>query len=897
MDPLLSFWGKTFPTAGDQATTGSRQILYKPVIHHLLDVAAVARTYLSLNSDRARREAKALGLDPEGYGRLAAFLAGLHDLGKFTRNFQIKRRELWPALLGPFPIVTPAGPSHWRATASLLRHEPIAERFRRFMPALTAGVEGDLIAAIAGHHGRPPEPSKDNAQALRSGLRDRRWIDDKCVQSAMRAMESLAAIIAPPTPPVMNAVRWSWGLSGLITLADWVGSDADHFGPRDVETPLFAYWREALEAASQALAAKGLVPPRREARLGLATISTRAAAAPRPMQALVSEIQITDEPQLHLIEDSTGSGKTEAALWLAARLMAEGRSEGVFIALPTMATANAMHERLKDVVARLFPDGDASLILAHGNATLARDFAALNSPALSDGDSETTTAEDCNAWISDDRRRAFFADLGAGTIDQAFLAVLPKKYLTLRQYALGARVLVVDEAHCFDAYMREELDTLIELHAMNGGSTIVLSATLSLNARRKMAASFYRGCGVKNAEASVAAKRCGMAQYPLLTSVDRSSVKERPARLAPELARTVDVIRLGSRADAAEAAMEAAEKGAAVLVIANAVDECIGVMQGLAVRRPADTLHLFHARFAQCDRINIENRVLARFGRESATADRSGHILVATQVVEQSLDLDFDLVISDLAPIDLLIQRAGRLWRHMDQRPTSSRALNGPKMMIISPDPNAVVNPEWLRGPLGRAASVYQDAGILWRSARTVFGFGRIRTPEDLRPMIEAVYGEGSEPVPEGLRFAEQRGLGNTTHAQTLGAFNVVSLEDGYEKLPSDLRQDESIGTRLGEPTVTLRLARRMAGKLTPWFADEAFPTRIAWSLSEVTLRKAFWGDAQLPAADEAIRQEARRDWTEWEASKVLVEVGGDGLLQLTGETFSYDALMGVRKL
>ena len=230
--------GKTFPTAGDKATTGSGQILYKPVIHHLLDVAAVARTYLSLNSERARREAKALGLDPEGYGRLVAFLAGLHDLGKFTRNFQIKRRELWPALLGPFPIVTPAGPSHWRATASLLRHEPIAERFRRFMPALTAGVEGDLIAAIAGHHGRPPEPSKDNAKALRSGLRDRRWIDDKCVQSAMRAMESLAEIIAPPAPPVMNVVRWSWGLSGLVTLADWVGSDADHFGPRDVETPL-----------------------------------------------------------------------------------------------------------------------------------------------------------------------------------------------------------------------------------------------------------------------------------------------------------------------------------------------------------------------------------------------------------------------------------------------------------------------------------------------------------------------------------------------------------------------------------------------------------------------------------------------------------------------------------
>ena len=164
--------------------------------------------------------------------------------------------------------------------------------------------------------------------------------------------------------------------SGLVARHS-VGSDEDHFGPWDIETPLPTYWRKALEAASQALAAKGLAAPRREARLSLATISTRASAAPRPMQALVSEIQIAAQ-QLHLIEDSTGSGKTEAALWLAARLMAEGRGEGAFIALPTMATANAMHQRLKDVVARLFPGGDASLVLAHGKATLARDFVVLN---------------------------------------------------------------------------------------------------------------------------------------------------------------------------------------------------------------------------------------------------------------------------------------------------------------------------------------------------------------------------------------------------------------------------------------------------------------------------------------------------------------------------------------
>ncbi len=171
------------------------------------------------------------------------------------------------------------------------------------------------------------------------------------------------------------------------------------------------------------------------------------------MQSLTESLDLSDGPQLVLIEDATGSGKTEAAILLAARMMAAGRGEGIFVALPTMATANAMHKRLQNAIDALFERGvngeqEPSLIFAHGKAALSRDLSNLSSAPLANG--EPSTAATCNAWIADDRRRAFFADVGAGTIDQAFLTVLPKKHLTLRQYAFAGRILIVDEAHCFD---------------------------------------------------------------------------------------------------------------------------------------------------------------------------------------------------------------------------------------------------------------------------------------------------------------------------------------------------------------------------------------------------------------------------------------------------------------
>jgi CRISPR-associated endonuclease/helicase Cas3 len=892
MHDSLRFWAKTF-----SAPAGG--VAFKPVLHHLLDVAAVAASYLHLQSARLAREAAMCGVSAEEYVALVAFLSGLHDLGKFTRNFQAKVESLWPAALGSWPGLNAVGLAHWRATGLMLQLNPFRSAMARLLPNIQSG-EGALLAAIAGHHGRPP-PDCDDADVAGEALRKSHWLDAACLGAAWFAFEELRRLTSAQPVAGLNAdsaPELSWRLAGLITLADWVGSDADYFSPLPLDTPLEIYWREAKRTAQRALSAKGLAPLKAASAPSLGRIAPRAATSARPMQRLSEELTLGTGPQLILIEDATGSGKTEAALLLAARMIETGLGEGVYFALPTMATANAMHKRLVEMVPCLFADDPEarppSVILSHGKAKIAETLARLT--ARPSGDGEETTAASCNDWIADDRRRAFFADVGAGTIDQAFLAVLPKKYLTLRQYALAGRILIVDEAHCFDAYMKEELGTLLRLHAMNGGSAIVLSATLALSIRRQITRSYYAGLGLGRLEVRKGAARCASMAYPLLTHLTREGFAEHARQLDPKLSRKVRVERLNSREASLRAASAAADSDASVLIICNAVDEAIALHEKLTARRPKETTHLFHARFAQGDRIAIEDAVLWRFGRDATRAQRAGHILVATQVVEQSLDLDFDLIVSDLAPIDLLIQRAGRLWRHMDLRPAADRAIAEPKLLVVSPDPDAIASADWLATCLGRAAYVYQNAGVMWRTARTIFSGRVLATPEILRPMIEAVYGENAEAVPACLRAAETKGEGQEGKAKAIGAFNVIDLGGGYGQLPSDLRADEDIGTRLGEPTLTIRMARRENGGLVPWFrAGGAAP--FDWALSELRIRKALWGGAKAPPEDAPLLERATKEWTEWDRSIVLAEVGVDGRVRVQNGDFHYSSIVGLRRI
>ena len=771
-----------------------------PAIWHMLDVAACAERLIDGH--------RAFAALPSAQRRAFVVLVALHDVGKISETFRAVLRE---RRAGAY--------RHWQLSDVLLT---------RTLDPIISGVfggdchaRGELYAAVSGHHGGP-ERTNDRREIPRR----MRAIGADAEEAAKSWTSLLLELLPGGSLEGMDqggARRLSWALSGLTVAADWVASNAQWFPPTTPDLAPADYLERARAQSAHAVAQAGLSPT--PVATGRDAQTLAGLTDLRPMQAAVENAPLPGGPALALIEDATGAGKTEAALILVHRMIASGRARGLFFALPTMATANAMFARMASAAPRLFA-ARPSLTLAHGRAALHPGFRALVG-----AEDDPTPEAGCTRWLADDRRRSLLAEIGVGTIDQALMGVLPTRFSTLRLFGLTDRVLVVDEAHAYDPYMQRQLETLLRMQAMNGGSAIVMTATLPMGMRQAYADAFRSGLGCPPAVLEHRA-------YPALTIVG-TQTRMRPVEPVPSTCRRVRVERIDSTEAAVERLAAGAGKGAACLWVRNAVDDAIAAVETLRAR--GCDAHLLHARFALGDRLRHEDAAMARFGRDGH--ERAGQVLVATQVVEASLDLDFDVMVSDLAPIGALIQRAGRLWRHMDRRPAANRPVPGPALTVLSPDPGAVTDPHWLNEVLERGAYVYRH-DHQWLTARAVFGAGEISAPDRLRALIEAVHGQEVPEVPEPLVRALQEAEG-AMHAETaLAQQNVVSPEDGYlQGTKGGVWSDEKFPTRLGAEEATLVLARRGSNGLLAW-CDDAHGAARAWALSEVRCTRR-----RLPAA------------------------------------------------
>jgi CRISPR-associated endonuclease/helicase Cas3 len=841
---LSLLWGKARPNL-KAAPAGPAM---HPLVAHVLDVAAVGM----LLPDAGR-----LGLDR----RCLGFLLTLHDIGKISRSFQAQAPVHWPqALLGPPPVNIPGFPHDAMGLHLLLG--PLQASLRTTFLADRRGRRSwadPLLHALAGHHGRPAHLSRSPGNAE---------LGPAAVAAAETLVTVMLDVFRPPPlcPPATDrSVQClSWKLAGSVTLADWIGSRQEWFPyvtSSLVDDPADYLWNHALPRAARAINAAGLSVTGTSPFTGVRRLFP-GIHHPTPVQSWAEQAPLPPGPLLAVIEDLTGSGKTEAALVLAHRLMAGGCADGLFLALPTMATANAMFGRLAEAYHRLFPaDARPSLALAHGRAhldprfraTIPREDAAealLRGKAPSEPADEPAEAH-CAAWLADDRRRVLLAQVGIGTIDQALLAVLPVRHAVLRQRGLAGKVLIVDEAHAFDAYMNRELRALLSFHAALGGSAILLSATLPRAVRQGLVDAFHDGLGAPRAMLDT-------TTYPLATLTAATGTSETPCAPREDLPRRVAVSRLPDEGAAIARITTAAQAGAAVVWVRNTVDEAIAAAAALRARGLSPLL--FHARFAMADRLRVEAEVLRRFGRDADPAERPG-VLVATQVVEQSLDLDFDLLCTDLAPMDLLIQRAGRLWRHeRGQRP-----VEGPELLVVSPEPVDEPAAGWLREALPGTAAVYRDPALLWRTARAVFGRGAIVTPGDMRPLIEEAYDrEAPGAVPPALARAAQEAEGKAHSASGVAAQNVLELAKGYRREAGLWEPDTHTPTRLEErKTVVLRLARLRDGAVVPY--DEDPDLLRAWALSEVSVARYRVASCPIPPGLEAAAVLARAGWSRWE--------------------------------
>jgi CRISPR-associated endonuclease/helicase Cas3 len=305
--------------------------------------------------------------------------------------------------------------------------------------------------------------------------------------------------------------------------------------------------------------------------------------------------------------------------------------------------------------------------------------------------------------------------------------------------------------------------------------------------------------------------------------------------------------------------LERAQDGGSACWVRNTVDDAVTGYRRLVTQLGEDGVILFHARYAMGDRLEIETEVLRRFGKQSKPEDRAGRVLVATQVVEQSLDLDFDFLVSDLAPVDLIIQRAGRLHRHV-------RGDRGkPTLVVLSPPVIGKPERNWYADLFPRGAYVYPSHGQLWLTAQLLTDKGRFKMPDDARELVESVFGEvEQERVPKGLLARDRDADGKSRAAISLAQLNGLDLDAGYASTLNQWLEDTVTPTRLGDPTITVRLGRWDGSEISPWFAAD----RYAWELSQVSIRKAIISEAatQSPALQDAVDRttKAMSDQCKW---------------------------------
>lgn len=679
------------------------------LIDHSADVAAVVAALLTQPTIN-RRMAMAAGrsvLDAVTCARLAA-LAFLHDIGKANRGF---RRRIDPKA----PTVGHIDQLAWvfsdhlgERLCAVLGIERMDDWF---------GVEDahDIWDTIFAHHGRPW--SKDPANANLYWAPDVSGSDPIAELGPMR--EALDAWFAPAFdagPAMPEAPAFHHAFAGLLMLADWLGSDTGFFP--------FAHGQavdrmtHAQPAAELALHQVGLaVEKRREAiqqrRPSFAAVF--GGASPRPIQFAATL------PTAHcvVLEAETGSGKTEAALWRFKHLFATGAVDGLYFALPTRIAATQMFARVKRFRDALFmPDDRPAVVLAVPGQVGADDARGYMLPGFTfEWNDRADEATRRSRWAAEHPKRFLAAQIAVGTVDQALLGAISTKHAHLRGTALLRHLLVVDEVHASDRYMETLLCNLLQGHVQAGGHALLLSATLGAGMQARLLGT---ACPPLAAAETV--------PYPALSWAEagRACVREVPPVGTAKAVRIEPASIIGDVVAVATAALAAANRGARVLVIRNTVRDAIETAQALealagaahpALFRVAGATTLHHGRFAPSDRSLLDAAVEADFGKASSATSR---IVIGTQTLEVSLDLDADFLITDLCPVDVLLQRIGRLHRHGGRvRP---EGFVDPLVLLLTPADRDLL--KLLRGGRGRygLGRVYEDARTIeatWRLIET----------------------------------------------------------------------------------------------------------------------------------------------------------------------------------
>ena len=715
---------------------------YHLLPYHCLDVAAVADIWLTESRTLLKQIAIQINCLESDAKAIILFYVLLHDLGKFDARFQNYVEEIRVQLQGEEFEVEP---------------EKYAHGSHGYLHFMKSYGHNEAMKAVAGHHGycdtsidrNLAEPDADEELVELDKVARKEWIEFCLAWTGLTEIPDIGDI------PM---------LAGLCSVADWIGSSITSFKTK-VED-LNEYYQCTLPRAKQALIEAGVLNKLNGAGFEYLFSPYQ----PRGIQTLLNDMPL--ETGLTIVESDTGSGKTEFALAYASMLIEKNLADGIVFGLPTQATANGLFERIGEAASKLFPD--STLTLAHSKSKY--------------------LIPDENGFLHQSSKRAFLGSLSVATVDQILMGVLGIKHQFIRSFGTRKSVLILDEIHSFDAYMYALIERVLQGQHQAYSSVILLSATLPLSLKTKLVKP-YSG-------------KVSSIEYPLVTHVGMDG-KTQEIDLKQPIARKKVYLEnwlsndLLPTAEQQQSLIEHAKNGAVIGVICNTVHDAQNLYQQLKSQINTEDepleIDLFHARYTFSDRARIEKQILDIYGKH---AGRQGRILVATQVVEQSLDLDFDLLVSQIAPIEFLMQRMGRLWRHdrinTELSPRSTR-IKQPTFITLLPDQ-----------PISSWKTHYQGSGFVYRNIRVLYRTNqylnknsKLTFPDCYRDAIEYVHNEQAytEEPEELLSLFESYQQEQDGSAYTAKMYSVLD-----SKPLNDVDPRCALLTREGEMTATVVL-------------------------------------------------------------------------------------------
>lgn len=656
---------------------------------------------------------------------------------------------------------------------------------------------------------------------------------------------------SPHAPLLPVAYAFVHALAGLVQLADWVGSSA---WTRDRQELTALAWSD------RTLREIGLDPtPYRTTAAETRNFEAVFERSPYPHQLVSGD----SKDRLVILEAETGSGKTEAALWRFLKLFFAGDVDGLYFALPTRTAAAQLHTRVERSMKAVWGSQTPPVIMAAPGYL--DDVTVGGLPPSADAlDAPEADTRSNRSWAAEHPKRFFSAMIGVGTIDQALLAALRVKHAHLRASCLMRHLLVVDEVHASDPYMRRLLEQLLRDHLAAGGHAMLLSATLGAESRQSL---IEAAAGGRPRDVTPISLGDAMTiPYPLISTNRRDHlpiVHEETSRAKAVHVRTESLLDEPERI--ARIAIEAAIGGAKVLIVRNTVSGAVAVQRALESIEHLTSPLLFtvagqrtlhHGRFAREDRRALDRAATVALGRNRPS---SGLIVVGTQTLEQSLDIDADFLITDLCPVDVLLQRIGRLHRHRTERDGRSRErppiFEKPTCAVLVPaDGLANFLPARRVGGIERhglghslragiVQGIYADVTVLEATRRLLLENPVWTIPAMNRFLVESgTHSEALNALIESIPIDQRnvwqehqnRVLGNEL-AQVGTASNNVLRKD-RDFMEHTLGDVERISTRLGADDRLIQFPANTIGPFAELISQIAVP---GWMLSGVDTEAA----------------------------------------------------------